>query len=147
MPPELARQDIKSVPIHGQMAGLFVLLVLYIAGLAIAHWIGLPIPGSILGMILLLGVLILRRGDFPAVRAATDVVLALIPLFLLPICISMAMSLSLSDTKTWLMIAMIALATVLGIIITAALTKLLFGKAAGPEPVEAVAGQNDTGGR
>lgn len=110
------------------MTGLFLLFGLYALGVGAAHWLRLQVPGSILGMLLLLVSLFLVKGRMPSVRAAADPVLALIPLFLVPICVSMAMSLALGRLSVWVTILTIAAATVIGVVITLLVAKRPLGR-------------------
>lgn len=116
------------MPVHKRMTGLFVLFALYALGVGASRWLELQIPGSILGLVLLLLFLFVRRGELPSVRAAADPVLALIPLFLVPICVSMAMSLALGRLSVWITIVTIAVSTVVGVVITLLVAKKPLGK-------------------
>jgi holin-like protein len=116
------------MPVHKRMTGLFVLFGLYVLGVGVANWLKLQIPGSILGMVLLLLFLFVRRGELPSVRAAADPVLALIPLFLIPICVSMAMSLAIGRLSVWITILAIAVSTVLGVVVTLLVAKRPLGR-------------------
>jgi holin-like protein len=105
--------------------GLFVLFAFYVGGLAITHGFGLPIPAAIVGMLGLLALLAWRRGQLASVRAAADVVLPLIPLFLIPICVSMAMTVPARSASIWLTILTIAVATLVGVVATALVARWL----------------------
>lgn len=71
------------------MAGLLILLVFLLLGTLLQSTFSLPLPGSILGMVLLLIALILR-GKVPDSLAAISRTLApLLPLFIIPVSVGL----------------------------------------------------------
>ena len=74
---------------ENMLAGLFSLLVFLILGEAIQSWIAIPVPSSIIGMILLL-ILINSRKKIPKnIETAANKLAPLLPLFIIPISVGL----------------------------------------------------------
>jgi holin-like protein len=67
------------------LVGLFALLVFFIFGEAIQSWIAVPVPSSIIGMILLLILITLRNKIPKSIELAANSLAPLLPLFIIPI--------------------------------------------------------------
>ena len=67
------------------LVGLFALLVFFIFGEAIQSWIAVPVPGSIIGMTLLLILITLRNKIPKSIELAANSLAPLLPLFIIPI--------------------------------------------------------------
>lgn len=66
------------------IAALGLLLACQLAGEMLARAAQLPFPGPVLGLILLLGILLLRRKIWPALEKATDTLLAHLSVLFVP---------------------------------------------------------------
>jgi holin-like protein len=64
--------------------GLAVLLVFQLAGEVLAHLLALPVPGPVVGLVLLLGALELRRPPPEGLRVASGGLLAVLSLLFVP---------------------------------------------------------------
>lgn len=108
-----------------RIAGLVILFAFYLFGLLVANTAGLPVPGAIFGLLALIVLLALRKGRLPRVRAAAQLLLPLIPLFLIPVCVSMVITVPLHRLDSWKLIGLVGLSTVIGVVLTSAVTKWL----------------------
>ncbi|MBY5992872.1 CidA/LrgA family protein [Ferrimonas balearica] len=64
--------------------GLATLIGLWLLGEALAQWLSLPIPGSVLGMAALFLFLLLRGGEPKAITVASDGLLKYLALLFVP---------------------------------------------------------------
>jgi holin-like protein len=64
--------------------GLSVLLVFLLLGEFLAQLLGWPVPGSVMGMILLFVVLVMRGGITPSLKQSSQNLLPYLPLFIVP---------------------------------------------------------------
>jgi holin-like protein len=110
------------------LQGLALLLLLQAAGEAIAHASGLPFPGPVIGMVLLL-VTVQWRPLRAAVQAAADVLLAHLSLLFVPVGVGVITHLDLVSQYGFRLLAVIVLSTWIGLAVTA-----LVLKAALPKP-------------
>ena len=67
------------------LKGLFVLLVFLVLGEAIQSWVAIPVPSSIIGMILLLIAFIIFKKIPQDIETAANKLAPLLPLFIIPI--------------------------------------------------------------
>lgn len=66
------------------LKGLIILIALQLVGDVISAQLGLPIPGAIIGMLLLLSYLIFKGRIGTSLEKSTNHVLPYLPLFLIP---------------------------------------------------------------
>ena len=64
--------------------GLIVLLGFLLIGEFLAHLLGWPVPGSVMGMMLLFTVLVIRGGISPSLKQSSQGLLPYLPLFIVP---------------------------------------------------------------
>lgn len=64
--------------------GLIVFLLYLLAGDFVAHLFSLPVPGSVLGMMLLFITLLVRGGVTPELKNSSNGLLPYLPLFIVP---------------------------------------------------------------
>lgn len=71
------------------LLGLGILVAFAVVGNLLQEWLGMPVPGSTLGMILLLAVLLtpLRHVAAQYVAPAADSLIAVLPLLLVPLAV------------------------------------------------------------
>lgn len=67
--------------------GMALLVAGQLMGEAVVTVTGLPVPGSVLGMVLVLIALVWRKGDLPELRRAGSTMLLLVPLLLVPVSV------------------------------------------------------------
>jgi len=104
--------------------GFLVLLAFQLLGELIVLLLGLPVPGAVLGMLLLLIALALK-GEVPAgVRQAGEGLLSVLPLFLVPAGVGLMLHFELI-AKSWLSILIALLvSTFLAMLVVALVMKL-----------------------
>lgn len=67
------------------LGGLLLILVCQLVGVFVVEATGIPVPGAVVGMVLFLGVLAVRRpGEDSGVVRAADGLLRYLPLFFVP---------------------------------------------------------------
>jgi putative effector of murein hydrolase LrgA (UPF0299 family) len=87
-----------------QIKGVVVLTLIYIMGAMAASWLEAGIPGAVIGLVLCLVAMIAMPGLQDVVRPGALVMLALVPLFLVPLLVRMALTLDFTAAATWLMV-------------------------------------------
>jgi holin-like protein len=104
--------------------GLALLLLLEAAGEAITHALGLPFPGPVVGLVLLLGCLPLSWIREP-VAAAADVLLGNLSLLFVPVGVGVITHLDLVSTYGLPLLIVIVVSTWLGMVTTVLVMKAL----------------------
>lgn len=66
-----------------RLTGLLILLCFQLAGEALARWLGLPVPGPVIGLLLLFAALVLRGSVPPALEAGSRTMIELLPMLLI----------------------------------------------------------------
>ncbi len=106
------------------LRGFAFLLLLQTAGEAIARGLSLPLPGPVVGLILLLpalGVAALR----PPVAAAADLLLSHLSLLFVPVGVGVIVHLQLLTRHGLALLAVFVASTWIGIVVTAWVLKVL----------------------
>jgi holin-like protein len=103
------------------LASLTILLVFQLAGEAISHALNLPVPGPVIGFILLLGALLIRRGVPAELRTTANGLLTHFSLMFVPAGVGVMVHLSRLRDE-WLPITV---ALVLSTLLTIACTALV----------------------
>jgi holin-like protein len=100
------------------LRGLAILLLLQAAGESLTHLLGLPIPGPVVGLVLLLGAL-----QVPALResvgAIAELLLAHLSLLFVPIGVGVIVHLELISHYGLQLLAVIVVSTWIGMAVTA----------------------------
>lgn len=106
------------LPRPGQpLQGLAVLLLMQSAGEALSHFLHLPIPGPVLGMVLLLGVLQFKPVQ-QAVAPAAGFLLAHLSLLFVPVGVGVMTHLDLLSAYGLRLVVVIVLSTWAGMAVT-----------------------------
>ncbi len=108
------------------LRGLAVLLLLQAIGEALAHALSLPIPGPVVGMILLIPALGISQLREP-VKAAADVLLGHLSLLFIPIGVGVITHLDLVSKYGVRLLLVIVVSTWVGMAVTALLLNFLLG--------------------
>ena len=111
------------------LRGLALLLALQAAGEALAHLLGLPLPGPVVGLILLLGALKFEPIREP-VAAAADLLLAHLSLLFVPVGVGVITHLPLVSRYATPLLVVIVVSTWFGLAVTAWVLRRLLGDAA-----------------
>lgn len=106
------------------MPGFIALIAFTLAGEAVVHALALPIPGSIVGLLLLLACLTARPSGLPAVEATARETLRFLPLFLVPVGVAVVSLASRADAGLGHLVLTLVIALVLGVVIVSTLMRL-----------------------
>ncbi len=105
------------------LKGLFVLLVFLVLGEAIQSWIAIPVPSSIIGMILLLSLFILNNSIPKNIELAANKLAPLLPLFIIPISAGLITQTEIIQSYGLKLLVILILSLIPGVIITALVLK------------------------
>jgi holin-like protein len=117
------------------LRGLAVLLILQLAGEALAHALAWPIPGPVVGMALLLAALGVPALRSP-VQAAAEGLLQHLSLLFIPVGVGVITHLDLMSHHGLQLVAVIVLSTVVGLAVTALVLQWLWPTEAASAPSE-----------
>ncbi|MBL4797093.1 MAG: CidA/LrgA family protein [Oleispira sp.] len=106
------------------LAGLFALLVFLILGEAIQSWIAIPVPGSIIGMALLLIVIISRNKSPKNIEIAANKLAPLLPLFIIPISAGLITQADIIQQHGFKLLAILTISLIPGALVTALILKM-----------------------
>jgi holin-like protein len=112
------------------LRGLAVLLILQLAGEALAHALAWPIPGPVVGMALLLAALGLPVLRGP-VQAAAEGLLQHLSLLFIPVGVGVITHMDLMSSHGVQLVVVIVLSTVVGLAVTALVLQQLWPAEAG----------------
>lgn len=98
--------------------GVVLLVVGQLVGEAVVTVTGLPVPGAVVGMVLVLAALLARKGRMPEVKRAGHTLLTLVPLFLVPISVGIMEQFDALRTDAWPLTASLLVSIVLGMAAT-----------------------------
>ncbi len=108
------------------LRGLALLLVLQAAGDGLAHALRLPVPGPVVGMVLLMAALRLERLRAP-VRAIAELLLAHLSLLFVPVGVGVVTHLDLLAHSGGALLVAIVASTWTGMAVTALVLRRLLG--------------------
>ncbi len=108
---------------ENMLAGLFALLVFLILGEAIQSWIAIPVPSSIIGMILLLIMIILRNKIPKNIESAANKLAPLLPLFIIPISVGLITQAEVVEQYGFKLLIILTLSLIPGALIIALILK------------------------
>ncbi len=108
------------------LRGLALLLVLQAAGDGVAHALRLPVPGPVVGMVLLIAALRVERAR-AAVRAVAELLLAHLSLLFVPVGVGVITHLELLAHSGLPLLVAIVVSTWVGMAVTALVLKRLLG--------------------
>jgi putative effector of murein hydrolase LrgA (UPF0299 family) len=106
-----------------QLKGVLVLAVLYVAGALAASKLQIGIPGAVIGLVLCLVATIAVPALQRLIRPGALVMLALVPLFLVPLLARMALTLDFTAPATWGIVGVVAVSSILGVVLTGLIAK------------------------
>lgn len=113
------------------LQGFTLLLVAQAAGEVLARGLGLPLPGPVLGLMLLLGVLPMAAVQ-QRVAAAAEVLLAHLSLLFVPIGVGVVSHLGVLGAHAWSLLLVLLVSTTVGLVVTAAVLQRLWVDAPAP---------------
>ncbi|MFT4766584.1 MAG: holin-like protein [Oleispira sp.] len=101
------------------LVGLFALLVFLIFGEAIQSWIAIPVPSSIIGMVLLLIIIIIRKKIPTSIELAANSLAPLLPLFIIPISAGLITQSAILEQYGLKLFIILTLSLIPGVLVTA----------------------------
>ncbi len=105
------------------MLGLLLLFIFLILGLVLQHWLHLPLPASILGMLLLLLFLLLRGKTPESLSQISRTLSPLLPLFIIPVSVGIVTQKALLQEHGLLLLGIMALSLIPGALLCAWIMK------------------------
>jgi holin-like protein len=105
------------------LVGLFALLVFLILGEATQSWVAIPVPSSIIGMILLLILFIVINKIPKQIETAANKLAPLLPLFIIPISAGLITQTEIIQSHGIQLLIILILSLIPGAIITALILK------------------------
>lgn len=107
---------------------LFILWFLYIASEWIVEWLDLPIPGNVLGMMLLFGLLLTGVIKLEWIDEASSFLLKHLLFFFIPITVGLMTLGSIFIQNGISLIVILIVSSAIGMVVTGALSQLLAKK-------------------
>ena len=101
------------------LAALTLLLLCQLIGEVLAHWLALPVPGPVIGMILLFLILLLRQGPGEALRSTSQNLLQHLSLLFVPAGTGIVLHLARVGDDWLALLLSLLVSTVLTLIVTA----------------------------
>ncbi len=117
------------------LTGLACLLVCQSAGEALSRLLKLPLPGPVVGLLLLLLALRLPRLR-PVVGAAADALLPHLSLLFVPVGLGVITHLDLVRQYGWQLLLVLIASAWIGLVVTALTLRLLLRRGAGDPPAQ-----------
>ncbi|MFC0562029.1 CidA/LrgA family protein [Halalkalibacter alkalisediminis] len=97
---------------------LFILSIFYLIGVGIQNWLGLPIPGSIIGMLLLFFALMTKVLPVRFIEEGSTFILKHMPLLFLPVTVGILQFLDLFAGDGILLIFITLISTIIVMIVS-----------------------------
>ncbi|WP_278235826.1 CidA/LrgA family protein [Isoptericola sp. AK164] len=112
------------------VAGLAVLYGLYAVGAVLSSAVGWPVPGGIIGMVLLLALLRTPWGERleRCLGGIGAVLVALLPLLLVPVAVGVVAELTLLRQQWWVVGLTVAASWVVAVTVVAAVSRWTFAR-------------------
>jgi len=114
-----------------QLLGVLLLTAIYLAGAQLAAALDSAIPGSIYGLLGCAAAMLAMPRATQCLRPGAALMLVLVPLFLVPITVRMAVRIDFGNPATWRAIAVLGFACLIGVAATGIFARLLLRKEAG----------------
>ncbi len=105
------------------MAGLLILLVFLLLGTLLQNAFDLPLPGSILGMLLLLITLVLRGKVPDSLTSISTTLSPLLPLFIIPVSVGVVTQKALLQEHGAVLLLILAVSLIPGALLSAWIMK------------------------
>ncbi len=106
------------------LVGLFALLVFLILGEATQSWVAIPVPSSIIGMVLLLIFIILKNKIPKNIEIAANKLAPLLPLFIIPISAGLITQAEIIQQYGLKLLIILTISLIPGALVTALILKL-----------------------
>ena len=109
---------------ENMLVGLFALLVFLVLGEAVQSWTAIPVPSSIIGMVLLLIIIILRNKIPKSIESAANQLAPLLPLFIIPISAGLITQADIIQQHGFKLLAILTISLIPGALVTALILRL-----------------------
>jgi holin-like protein len=114
--PAQRRRLVPSIWLKNNMLyGLIVFLLYLLMGEFVAHLLSLPVPGSVLGMLLLFITLVIRGGIKPDLKSSSNGLLPYLPLFIVPASVGIVNFMGLIEREGIALLTAIIVSLLIGI--------------------------------
>jgi holin-like protein len=108
---------------ENMLVGLFALLVFLILGEAIQSWIAVPVPSSIIGMVLLLILITFKKKIPTSIEIAANKLAPLLPLFIIPISAGLITQADIVEQYGLKLLVILTVSLIPGVLVTALILK------------------------
>jgi holin-like protein len=108
--------------------GLIILLMYLLMGEFVAHLLSWPVPGSVVGMILLFITLLLRGGISTDLKASSNEILPYLPLFIVPASVGIVNFMGILQQQGLALLTAILVSLLVGIPVCGLLAQWLIKK-------------------
>ena len=105
------------------LVGLFALLVFLILGEAVQSWAAIPVPSSIIGMVLLLILITLKNKIPTSIELAANKLAPLLPLFIIPISAGLITQADIVEQYGLKLLLILTISLIPGVLVTALILK------------------------
>jgi len=105
------------------MSGLLILLIFLLLGGLLQQTLALPVPASIIGMLLLLLALVLRGKTPESLQKITQALSPLLPLFLIPVSVGIITQKELLEAHATELLVILAVSLIPGALVSAWIMK------------------------
>ncbi|ACI98288.1 CidA/LrgA family protein [Rhodospirillum centenum] len=129
------------------VSAIAVLLTCQLAGELAAHALGLPVPGPVLGTLLLFAWLLRRHGPDPALEGLAKGLLGNLSLLFVPAGVGIMLHASRIGAEWPAILGALLVSTVLTLAVTGAVFRLLAGRGEDPAPAADDRGSGAGSGR
>lgn len=106
---------------------IILLYAIYLAGSYVQEWLNLPIPGSIIGLLLLFILLLCRVIPVSWIEKGSTTILFYLPLFFIPATVGVMNHLDLFAGKGLLLVVVVIVSTILTIAVAGHVSQWLAG--------------------
>lgn len=107
------------------LLGIVFLVAFQGLGELLSRLANLPLPGSIIGLVLLLACIKLRGETYPPVNAGARLLLKYLPMFLVPVCVGIMQVLPSTAQNLPKFLLALSLAVTIGVVLTGVITRWL----------------------
>ncbi|HYR25378.1 MAG TPA: CidA/LrgA family protein [Aquabacterium sp.] len=107
--------------------GMAMLVAGQLMGEALVSVTGLPVPGSVAGMVLVLLALLYKKGHLPELRRAGSTMLLLVPLLLVPVSVGIMEQAEVLKASWWPLTVALLVSIVAGMVATGLTIRWLRG--------------------
>jgi holin-like protein len=109
------------------LIGFFILLLFYFFGELISHFSGVPIPGSVIGMLLLFFSLVALGRSPTSLLKVSSLLLKNLSLLFIPVCTGMVFFLGMLQSQWWILVLSVSVSSELAMLVVGMTMKFCLG--------------------